>query len=136
MAKIRHITITTENPGQVADFYKEVFGMEEIRRHSENVSLTDGYINLNIRRWKTEKDSDVGPHGPNYSGIHHIGFQVDDLEQTCSKLEQTRATKLSQEGLESKIAAGAAGRGFSNDMKWAGPDGQVIDISKTGWRKS
>jgi len=134
MAKIRHITITTQNPGEVADFYREVFDMQEIRRHPENISLTDGYINLNIRRCKTEKDTDVGPNGPNFSGIHHIGFQVEDLEQTCGKLEQARAKKLSQEGMESKIAGG--GRGFSNDMKWAGPDGQVIDISRTGWRKS
>ena len=136
MAKIRHITITTQNPGQVADFYKEVFDLKEIRRHSDNISLTDGYINLNVRKCKTEKDSDVGPNGVNFSGIHHIGFQVDDLEQICTKLEKANSKKLSQEGLESKIAAGGAGRGFSNDMKWAGPDGQVIDISKTGWQKS
>ena len=32
MAKIKHIALTTENPGVVAEFYKNAFDMEEIRR--------------------------------------------------------------------------------------------------------
>jgi catechol-2,3-dioxygenase len=42
MAKIRHIALTTKNPSQVAEFYKQAFDMQEIRR-SENgaVFLSD-----------------------------------------------------------------------------------------------
>ena len=134
MAKIKHIALTTENPGQVAEFYKNAFDMKEIRR-SENgaVFLSDGYINLAILNWKTEKDADVGPNGPNYNGIHHFGFQVDDLDQACEKLNDVDGEQLnSRDGLNT-----AMGTGPTNfEMKWAGPNGVVIDISHTGWATS
>ena len=134
MAKIRHIALTTDNPRQVAEFYKSAFDLEEIRE-SENgaVFLSDGYINLAILNWKTEEDADVGPNGPNYNGIHHIGFQVEDLDEACQKLESVNGTALnSREGLES-IPANSP-RNF--EMKWSGPNDVVIDVSHTGWTTS
>jgi catechol-2,3-dioxygenase len=135
MAKIRHIALTTENPSQVAEFYKEAFDMQEIRRSGNGaVFLSDGYINLAILNWKTEKDADVGPNGANYNGIHHIGFQVDDLDSACEKLEKVKGKQLnSREGLDQAMAAGGP-RNF--EMKWAGPDEVVLDISHTGWATS
>jgi catechol 2,3-dioxygenase-like lactoylglutathione lyase family enzyme len=82
MARIKHIALTTQDPEKVAAFYKEAFGLQEIRRSSNGaVFLTDGYINLAILNWKTEKDADVGANGPNFSGIHHFGFQVESLDE-------------------------------------------------------
>jgi catechol 2,3-dioxygenase-like lactoylglutathione lyase family enzyme len=132
MAKIRHIALTTKNPSQVAEFYKQAFDMQEIRRSDNGaVFLSDGYINLAILNWKTEKDADVGPDGPNYNGIHHIGFQVDDLDTACDKLEKVNGKQLSsRDGLDQAMAAGGP-RNF--EMKWAGPDEVVLDISHTGW---
>jgi len=134
MAKIRHIALTTQYPARVAAFYKEAFDMKEIRRSPNGaVFLTDGYINLAILNWKTEKDADVGPNGPHYNGIHHIGFQVDDLNQACQKLERAKGKQLNQrEGLDAAMAAGP--RNF--EMKWGGPDEVVLDISHTGWQVS
>ncbi len=61
MAKIKHIALTTKDPAEVAAFYKEAFGLQEIRRSKSGaVFLTDGYINLAILNWKTEADPDVG----------------------------------------------------------------------------
>ena len=34
MPRIRHIALTTKDPGTVAAFYKEAFGMKELRRSS------------------------------------------------------------------------------------------------------
>src|SRR5712691_10656348 len=60
MAKIKHIALTTHDPDKAAAFYKEAFGLEEIRRSPNGaVFLTDGYINLAILNWKTEQDADV-----------------------------------------------------------------------------
>ncbi len=135
MAKIRHIALTTENPGEVAEFYKAAFDLEEIRRSDNGaVFLSDGYINLAILNWKTEKDADVGPDGPNYNGIHHLGFQVDDLDQACEQLNQVKGQQLnSREGLDAAMATGGAA---NFEMKWAGPNGVIIDISHTGWATS
>ena len=134
MAKIKHIALTTENPGEVAEFYKNAFDMEEIRRSDNGaVFLSDGYINLAILNWKTEKDADVGPNGPNYNGIHHIGFQVEDLNQACEKLNDVNGEQLnSRDGLNTAMGIGPA----NFEMKWAGPNGVVIDISHTGWATS
>jgi catechol 2,3-dioxygenase-like lactoylglutathione lyase family enzyme len=45
MARIKHIALTTKDPEKVAAFYKEVFGLQEIRRSSNGaVFLTHGYI--------------------------------------------------------------------------------------------
>jgi catechol 2,3-dioxygenase-like lactoylglutathione lyase family enzyme len=132
MARIKHIALTTQNPEKVAAFYKEALGLREIRRSPNGaVFLTDGYINLAILNWKTEKDPDVGANGPNYSGIHHFGFQVEDLEEASQKLEGAQARRLTQkDGLDAMMAPGSH-RNF--EMKWAGPDGVVLDISHTGW---
>ena len=80
MAKIRHIAITTDNPAEVGAFFEEAFEMTQVRKSDNGaVILSDGYINLAILNHKTNKDADVGQNGPNYTGIHPIGFLVDDL---------------------------------------------------------
>ena len=135
MAKIRHIALTTENPAKAAAFYEKAFDMEIIRKSDNGAFfLSDGYINLAILNWKTEKDADVGPNGPNYNGIHHIGFQVDDLDDAIQQLEDADGKQLStREGLDRAMAP-AGPRNV--EMKWGGPDDVVIDISQTGWTTS
>ena len=132
MARIKHIALTTKDPAKVADFYKEAFGFQEIRRSpSGAVFLTDGHINIAILNFKTEKDADVGAHGSNFSGIHHFGVAVDDLDTASKKLEAAHATPLTQKADLNRAMAPGTHRNF--EMKWAGPDGVVFDISHTGW---
>src|SRR5205814_9169150 len=46
MARIKHIALTTSDPAKAAAFYKEAFGLKEVRRSPRGaVFLTDGYIN-------------------------------------------------------------------------------------------
>ena len=132
MPRIKHIALTTKDPAKTAAFYKEAFGLQEIRRSPNGaVFLTDGYINVAVLNFKTEKDADVGAHGPNFSGIHHIGLEVEDLDEASQRLEHANARQLTaKDGLDMEMAAGTH-RNF--EMKWAGPDGVVIDISHTGW---
>ena len=132
MPRIKHIALTTKDPGKTAAFYKEAFGLQEIRRSPNGaVFLTDGYINVAILNFKTEKDADVGAHGPNFSGIHHFGIEVEDLDEASQRLEHAQGKRLTEkDGLDIEMAAGSH-RNF--EMKWAGPDGVVIDISHTGW---
>src|SRR6201997_5751661 len=106
MPRIKHIALTTKDPGKTAAFYKEAFGLKEIRRSPNGaVFLTDGYINLAILNWKTEKDADVGPNGPNYSGIYHFGFEVDDLAEAATRLESAQGERLEEKaGAETEMA--------------------------------
>ncbi len=132
MPRIKHIALTTQDPSKAAAFYKEAFGLKELRRSPEGaVFLTDGYINLAILNWKTEKDADVGANGPNYSGIHHFGLEVEDLDEACAKLQMAQGKRLTEKDQLDRAMAAGQTRNF--EMKWAGPDGVVIDISHTGW---
>ena len=132
MPKIKHIALTTENPAKTAAFYKEAFGLTELRRSPNGaVFLTDGHINLAILNWKTNKSADVGAHGENFSGIHHFGFEVDDLDTASDQIRIANGTALTdKEHVDAMMAAGAHA---NVEMKWSGPDGVVIDISQTGW---
>jgi catechol 2,3-dioxygenase-like lactoylglutathione lyase family enzyme len=132
MARIRHIALTTKDPSRTAAFYKEAFGLREVRRSPNGaVFLTDGHINVAVLNWKDERSADMGAHGPNFSGIHHFGFEVDDLDDASRRIELANGQRLThKDGVDAVMAAG----GHANfEMKWAGPDGVVIDISHTGW---
>jgi len=97
MARIRHIALTTKDPEKTAAFYMQAFDMKEVSRSPNgSLHLTDGYIDLAILNWKTEQDADVGPNGPNYNGIHHLGFQVDDMEDATHKLEAAQGQQINQ----------------------------------------
>jgi catechol 2,3-dioxygenase-like lactoylglutathione lyase family enzyme len=135
MARIKHIALTTENPAKTAAFYKEAFGLKELRRSPNGaVFLTDGYIHVAVLKTKGAESADMGAHGPHFTGIHHFGFEVDDLPGACEKLEGADAERLTAKTGDEATAYAEIRAGHANfEMKWAGPDGVVIDISHTGW---
>ena len=136
MPKIRHIALTTTDPSRVAAFYKEAFGMQEVRRNPRGaVFLTDGYINLAILNTKMAADPDVGAQGEGFCGLHHIGFEVDSLDRAAADIERANGRQLTRKDEPDLEMAAPSGHGDTRnfEMKWAGPDEVVIDISHTGW---
>src|SRR5271156_2358673 len=95
MPRIRHIALTTKDPSKPAAFYKEAFGLTEVRRSPNGaVFLTDGHINLAVLNLKDNKSADVGAHGENFTGIHHFGFEVENLDTAVNQLEIANAEQL------------------------------------------
>jgi len=135
MAKIKHIALTTHDLEKVASFYKEVFGMAEVGRGGNtHIYLSDGDLNLTIRACKKSDDPDVGEQGEDFSGIHHIGFVVDNVPECAERMEQAGATRLTP--LAAAGSRGPSGRGqrpSQAEVKLSGPDGVIIDISEYGW---
>ena len=132
MARIKHIALTTKEPAKVAEFYKTAFGLKELRRSpSGAVFLTDGYIHIAVLTTKGEESPDMGAHGAHFTGIHHFGFEVDDLDEAGAKLESAHGQRLTAK--EGSDAAMRDGVHVNFEQKWAGPDGVVIDVSHTGW---
>src|ERR1700685_3984955 len=111
MARIPHIALTTENPSKTAAFYKEAFGLTEIRRSPNGaVFLTDGHINVAVLNLKDNKSPDVGAHGENFTGIHHFGFEVDDLDGAVNQLQLANAEQLTgKDHVDTTMAAGGHG---------------------------
>ena len=68
--------------------------------------------------------------GRAFSGIHHIGFQVDSLEAIADRL--TTAGSRRRHDVEAALGVGASTTG-NVEVKWTGPDGVMLDVSKTGW---
>ena len=132
MARIKHIAVRTPDPEKTAAFYKKVFEMEEVGKARSGVYLSDGYINLAILKSKDQSDGqsngDSPRDVPGYAGIDHLGFVVDDVDATSKVLEGEGASAMGT--LDLGQAAG--GHSFY-EVKYRGPDGQVIDITAAGW---
>ena len=136
MAQIRHIAIQTQDEEATKNFYVENFGLKVVRKlQSERTSgyfLTDGHINLAILHFKNDVVAGA-ERGKGWSGIHHIGFQVESLEEMVERLEQSGAAKPRDDiNAALGIADGAPGHG-NVEMRFAGPDNVNFDISQTGW---
>ena len=93
MARIKHIALVTDDPAKTAEFYKQHFGLTELYRRptdtgDKGVWLSDGYIYFAILKYGTEDAPKLGPgQSSELRGIHHIGFQVDDIQETVAALE-------------------------------------------------
>ena len=118
MARIRHIAIQTQDEEATKRFYVENFGLEVVRKldssRTSGYYLTDGHINLAILRFKN--DAIAGPErGKGWSGIHHIGFQVDSLDEMVAKLEQSGVAKPRDDiNVALGLGAGGAPAGHGN----------------------
>jgi len=132
MAKIKHIAIRTPDPEKTAAFYIKVFEMEEVGKARSGVYLSDGYINLAILKSTDQNggqsNGDSPRDVPGYAGIDHLGFVVDDVDATSKVLEGEGASAMGT------LDLGNAPGGHSYyEVKYRGPDGQVIDITAAGW---
>ena len=124
MARIKHIALHTEDPSKTAAFYKQVFGLDELRREpsdtgEDGVWLTDGYIYFAILKFGSEEAPNLGEGPSTVKGVHHIGFYVDDLDEACIAIEAADATECE---VSSKV-----------NRKYKGPDGLMIDLRARGW---
>src|SRR6266576_6436525 len=95
MAKIKHIALSTQDVDKTAAFYVNVFGMKEIARidspNARGYYLSDGDLNLAILNFKNDAVAGV-ERGAGWSGIHHIGFQVESLEAITERLKSAWTT--------------------------------------------
>ena len=137
MAKIKHIAIASQNPDETAAFYKNVLGLEEVGKvtsaNADGYYLSDGNVNMAILKFKN--DVVTGDVDSDYSGIHHIGFQVDDAADMDLRLKEADAHPMDDvnEALHGGMDAPQQGHGRNVETKYGGPDGVMIDISQGGW---
>lgn len=131
MARIKHIAIRTPDPAKTAAFYKEVFGLEEVGLARSGYYLSDGYINLAILQANADSTGDSPRDEAGYAGIDHLGFQVDSVDEVSKKLEEAGAKPTNQR--IDMIHPTDSGAKAYYELKYRGPDDQVIDITESGW---
>jgi 4-hydroxyphenylpyruvate dioxygenase-like putative hemolysin len=69
-------------------------------------------------------------------GIHHIGFQVDDLDATATELQAAGVKKVPMEmrGYEEReVTPMRAASGGALNLKYLGPDEVHFDVRQKGW---
>jgi len=131
MARIKHIAIRTPDPEKTAAFYKKVFGLEEVGLARSGVYLSDGYINLAILKSYDDGSGESPREVTGYAGIDHLGFQVDNLEETTRALEAEGATPTNQR-IDMIHGEGTDAKSYY-ELKYRGPDSQIIDVTESGW---
>ena len=135
MPKIKHIALSTQDVDKTAKFYIEVFGMKEVGKvnspGARGYYLTDGDINLAILNFKNDAVAGV-ERGKDWSGIHHIGFQVESLEAIAERLAAAGSTR--RDDVNEALGVGHGGHRYANvEVKYSGPDKVMLDVSETGW---
>ena len=126
-ARIRHIALSVKDIDATADFYEKAFGLKRSPKSEGptafRVYMSDGEINLALLQYKGETGSGL-KNASEFVGIHHFGFQCDDLEAQQKQIE-------------------AAGGKFFFDLgdpddddferKFKDPNGIIFDINWKGW---
>ncbi len=134
MAQIKHIAIATNDAGKTAKFYAEVFGLRQVAElngdNAKGFMLSDGNINLAILDF--QNDAVAGERGKEWEGIHHIGFEVESLDDVERRL--AAADSQPMEEVNHALHAGNTGPRHQNvETKYEGPNGEMIDVSQVGW---
>lgn len=124
MAKLRHIAIAAKDPDTMAEFYKQAFDFTEVRKTDGPLAygyhLSDGTIDLAILRFKTDQ---IG-RGLDYTGLHHFGILVEDVESVSKKVEKLGGKHyMDQDG--HRLG------GF--EVKFYGPEGVLFDVAEHPW---
>lgn len=135
MPKIRHIALSTQDPEKTAKFYVDVFGMKQIGRVDHpavsGFFLTDGDLNVAVLNFKNDAVAGV-ERGKDFSGLHHIGFQVDSLEEIALRLAAAGSAR--RDDVNDALGVGHGDQRYANvEVKYSGPDGVMVDVSETGW---
>jgi hypothetical protein len=89
------------------------------------ISLSDGVMNLTLLHFP--EGTKGGKGGPDWAGLHHIGFVVEDETATESKIKQHGGEFFMQ--LPSYP-------GVDAEKKFKDINGIVFDVSEHDWRQA
>jgi catechol 2,3-dioxygenase-like lactoylglutathione lyase family enzyme len=130
--KLRHLALSVEDPFATADFYMKAFDMEKIGETdsplARGVYLSDGTMNLALLAFKNEYWA--GQPGQKYQGIHHFGFQVDDIEETEKAVLAAGGKNFASRPTEGKVST------VMFEKKYYDPNGIMVEAASAGWSAS
>jgi len=129
MGKIRHIAIQVPNLEKAAAFYESVFDLKRVNQvdspFGNAISLSDGIMNLTLLHFP--EGTKGGKGGPEWAGLHHFGFVVEDEKATEEKIKSHGGEFFMQ--LPSYP-------GVDAEKKFKDIDGIVFDVSAHDWRQA
>lgn len=127
MGKLRHVAIQVPDLEKAAAFYQGAFDLQRVSQVESPIgnaiSLTDGVMNLTLLHFP--EGTKGGKGGPDFAGLHHIGFVVEDEEKTGEKIKQLGGEFFMQ--LPSFP-------GVDAEKKYKDVNGIVFDVAGHDWR--
>ena len=114
MAKLRHIAITVDDMEKTASFYEQAFDMKRVRQSDVAIMLSDGIMSLAIIHT-------ANPNAEGRRGLHHIGFLIDDMDETAGRVEANGGVYHGQ--------IRNIGGGPKSERKYRDPNGIHFDIA-------
>ena len=136
MAKLRHIALSVPDPEKAADFYCEAFDMERVGKTDSPLAkgcyVSDGVITVALLKYKTDEWAGYvkgeDERGKDWQGLHHIGFWVDDIDETEKKIEAAGG-KYFQGRPDPDMKDSTT----FYEMKFRDPHGVIVDCTHLGW---
>ncbi len=130
MAKLRHIALQVPNLESSARFYEQVFELKRVREAESPIGnaimLSDGVVNLTLLTFPDAKGGQI--NGPDWAGLHHMGFVVAHAEETAQRIKDAGGTFFMQlpEGYP----------GVDAETKYKDNHGIVFDIAEHDWTQA
>ena len=130
MAKLRHLALSVKDLEASAKFYEEAFDMKRVRQSKVAIMLSDGFFSLALLHLRSN-DNAPDERGPDYIGLHHMGFLVEDVPSASEAVEAAGGTYHGQ--------ILNVGKGPESERKYRDPNGVVIDVpskehADSSWR--
>jgi catechol 2,3-dioxygenase-like lactoylglutathione lyase family enzyme len=126
VGKLRHVAIQVPDLEKAAAFYESVFELKRLKQVESPVgnaiSLSDGVVNLTLLHFP--EGTKGGKGGPDWAGLHHIGFVVDDEAAIDAKI------KASGGEFFMKLEAHP---GVDAEKKYKDVNGVVFDVAAHDW---
>ena len=116
MPKLRHIAYRAADVEGMAQFFAQSFDMAIAQRRTNGaIDLSDGVINVTILPLVSARQDGQ----PQHQGIDHIGFTVEDENESRKKLIAAGGTELNTINLG----------GVANyEVKFLGPENIIVDF--------
>jgi catechol 2,3-dioxygenase-like lactoylglutathione lyase family enzyme len=90
------------------------------------IMLSDGVVNLTLLNFPPGTKGAM--HSPEWSGLHHIGFIVDDAEHTAKLIEAN--------GGAFHLKLPDIYPGVDAETKYKDPNGVVFDVAEHDWTQA
>jgi catechol 2,3-dioxygenase-like lactoylglutathione lyase family enzyme len=125
--RIRHIALVVKDLEATADFYEKALGLKRSPMSegptARRIYMSDGHVNLALLQYKGETGSGL-KDAASFVGMHHFGFQVDDLAKQQKIIEQAGGKFFFD-----------LGKPEDDDFerKFRDPNGIIFDINWKGW---
>ena len=131
---LKHVAIAAQNPDESVKFFTDILGWRVAgqidSRNATGFYVTDGVINIALLKFKNRPAAGM-EYAEDYAGLHHLGFQCDDIEAIVERFETSGFAPRH----DINIAQGLGKNPHKDnaEYKMRGPENVTVDVSERGW---